>query len=328
MRIPISIRLLSIAAAIAMIAACAGADTSATALKPLSLHGGAQPLVVDIPNVSHHACPATGPIEYVSGDSTNLIDIYAGDFVGQQPCDQISWTFKQPSAFFVDVKTHDLYVANTAGFDILVFHRGATMPYNTYTDPDPNGQYPGSVVVASDGTVIACNFNASKGPEHGSLSTWIGGPSGGTFVGNFPMTDYGGGRFMAINSHDTIYYTDSEYLGPIVLWSVTCLAGRCGPQSQSVGVKFRDPYEMAFDADGDLVVDDTQPSLLETFELPNPNHTSSFAVTGAGLALDALGGHVFTVDGGIKPPAEYSYPSGTLIGTVPIGRGLGIAFDP
>lgn len=330
MRYVANLQTLSTVAALALLTACSGGGSSAAAPNLASPQGGA-PFFNTRHIVSHYACPAEGPIEYIADDvNSGVIDVYSGgQFTGQPPCGQIVWTFNQQRAFFVDVNTHDLYVANPGDFDVLVFHRGETTPYNTYTDPDPNRQYPGSVVVASDGTVIACNFNAAHGPEHGSLSTWIKGPNGGTFVGNFPMIDYGESGFVAINRHDKVYYNDHANPGGDVLWSVSCPSGRCGHETQIAGVSFRDAFDMAFDAAGDLVVEDTQPGSIETFTLPNPR-PATFHVNGFpdGMAINVHGHHLFISDGTNLAPTEYSYPRGTLIGTAQAGRGYGIAFDP
>ena len=275
-----------------------------------------------------YACPAIGPLKYVTDALNNVINVYTGKFNEQTPCGQLTGDLTQPQSLYVDVRTHDLYVANTGGFDVVVFHRGQTTPFNTYTDPDPNRQYPLSIVVAKDGTVIASNYHAVGGPEMGSLSTWIEGPNGGTFVGNFPYNDYGQGRYIAINEHDSVYYSDFELgIGGMLLWNVTCPLGHCGHQRQVAGVSFIDAFGMVFTADGDLIVEDTQPGKIETFELPNPT-PSSFFVMGSpdGLAINPSDQHLYIANGGPEEAEEYTYPGGVLIGTVP--GGIGVAVDP
>ena len=85
---------------------------------------------------SFDACPVTGTIEYISDFSNNVINIYKGRFAGQAPCGQISSSgMVNPQGMFVKASTHDLYVANTGGHDIFVFHRGARRPFKSYTDP-------------------------------------------------------------------------------------------------------------------------------------------------------------------------------------------------
>jgi hypothetical protein len=69
----------------------------------------------------------------------------------------------------------------------MVFHRGRLFPYNTYSAPFQ--PYPYGVTVTNDGTVVASNAFSNFGPQGGSISTWIKGPNGGTFVGTFPMVN-------------------------------------------------------------------------------------------------------------------------------------------
>jgi len=236
----------------------------------------------------------------------------------------------QPQTLYVDERTHDLYVANTGGFNVVVFHRGQIAPFNTYTDPDPNKQYPGSIVVAKDGTVIASNYYAVNGPEMGSFSTWIEGQNGGTFVGNFPFNDYSQGRYIAINKKDVVYYSDLQPIaGGNLLWFVRCPLGHCGRQRQVAGVSFTDAFGMVFTDDGDLVVEDTQPGRIKTFELPNPL-PAIFSTIGApvGLAINPSDQHLYIADAARAQAEEYTYPGGVLIGTVSGNLTPGVAFDP
>jgi hypothetical protein len=230
----------------------------------------------------------------------------------------------------VDFGTHDLYVANSGGFDILVFHRGQTHPYNTYTDPGL--QYPIDVTLAGDGTVIASNLGQAYGNELGSLSTWIAGPNGGTFVGNFPMTNDSQGGFVAVRKNGSVYYNDFDVTtGHGALWSLSCPAGACGTQTRVTGVSFVDPSGMAFDSTNDLLVTDTS-GIGETFELPNPS-PKKFRLFGHpyGMAISQSDHHWFTGDWSGNGAKEYSYPSGRLIGIVngdPHGWLRGVAADP
>jgi hypothetical protein len=86
---------------------------------------------------------------------------------------------------------------------------------------------------------------------------------------------------------------------------------------------------MAFDSAGDLFA---IYGVANTFELPNPN-PSTFPLIGSpwGMAINEQGNHLFVADNNGYAD-EYSYPSGVLIGTVPVNPGdgtpAGIAFDP
>jgi hypothetical protein len=354
MRIPTRAQVLSLAAAIALLAGCSGAGTSAIPPKPAPPQGGADALLSRAPTsilkamgrlkndaqtghhyVAYYACPATGPIEYLSDYNNSVINVYRGKFAGQSPCGQITSGVSNPEGIYVQRGSRDLYVANDGAHDVLVFHRGKMTPYNTYTDP--GGEDTFDVTVAGDGTVIASNLIKQTGPQRGSISTWRGGPHGGTFIGNFPMTNSNEGLFITVQKNGTVYFDDVDATsGRGLLWSVKCPAGACGTQKQVAGVSFNFPFGIGSDNAEDVLVDDLNTTLTtgtaNTFELPNP-HPKSFTLVGVpvGMAIDALDHHWFVADAKTNDAAEYSYPGGALVGTVPGNSGgdpVGIAVDP
>ncbi|HKW44997.1 MAG TPA: hypothetical protein VJN22_05010 [Candidatus Eremiobacteraceae bacterium] len=278
---------------------------------------------------SHFSCPPTGSLKYVSDVFFNVVNVYVGTFAGQAPCGQIASNALQfPSGLYVQPATHDLYVANH--HNVLVFHRGQPDPYNTYTDP--SGQDPINVTVAGDGTVLASNFTNVSQSEAGSISTWIGGPNGGTFVGNFPETNSEQGATIAAKKNGTVYFTDVDRtMLQGFLWTVSCPAGACGVQTRVAGVVLKFPSGMALDDTGDLLITDQMAVTLDTFELPNPN-PSTFALAGRpdSLAISRHDHHVFVLDYA-SVADEYSYPDGALIGTVSGPHDsvfAGLAVDP
>jgi hypothetical protein len=143
------------------------------------------------------------------------------------------------------------------------------------------------------------------------------------------LTDYGQGGYIAVQKYDTIYYNDFELPGGNLLWHVSCPRGRCGSETQVAGVSFTDAFCMVFDASGDLVVADTQPGRIETFELPNPN-PSSHIIGGypQGLAINEADNHLYTTDNTGSSAVEYTYPALTLVGTVRGSLIVGVALDP
>jgi len=344
-----ALRALNAAAAIALLAGCSGDGSSAIAPKLASRQSGANsemlrvPAAVDLPivlrdnaNTGHHfksfySCPAKGPIKYVSDYDNSVVNVFEGKFAGQAPCGQMTAGLFGPWGMYVDVGSHDLYVANDLDHNIVVFHRGQTTPYNTYTDP--SFQDPVDVVVARDGTVIASNLlRPHHFPSTGSISTWVGGPNGGTFVGNFPMASGQKGQFVTVQRKGDVYFDD--FIGQTnlgALWFVSCPTGACGAQTQVAGVSFNSPGGLTFDDTNDLLVNNGF-GQAETFELPNPN-PKTFPVLGipVGMAINELDHHWFVTDAANNDAAEYLYPGGKLVGTVPgnpNGDPMGIAIDP
>jgi hypothetical protein len=313
------------ASAIAFLSGCSGGGSSSLVPTPVS------PQTVAHHFASFYACPAQGPIKYVSDFNNNLIDIYVGKFAGQAPCGQITSVLNSPWGIFAEPRTHDLYVANYGAHDIVAFHRGQTTPFNTYTDP--SFQDPVDVAVAKDGTVIASNQLRPNFPLAGSLSTWIGGPNGGTYVGNFQMPHGSEGLYVTVQRDGTVYFDDliSTNWNFGALWHVSCPAGACGQQTQVTGVSFNSAGGLASDDAEDLLAINGA-GFADTFELPNPN-PKAIPLTGdaVAMAVNRLDHHMFVTDVLNNYAAEYSYPSGKLIGTVPgnAGAGLfGIAVDP
>jgi hypothetical protein len=292
------------AAMIAFLTGCSG-GVSSIAPSPATQQGGAQGRQFKV----HDACPATGAIEYVSDGPNHVIYVYAGNFAGQAPCGQITVGLTFPAGLFVQTSSHDLYVAYE----------------------DPSNQNVEDVAVAPDGTVLATNYHKRNKTERGSISTWIGGPNGGTFVGNFPMQHSKDGYNITVRNNGIVYFSDVAHDCRGELWKMRCPAGACGTQTQIAGVLFEFPGGMQFDASDDLVAAD-QAGLVETFELPNPS-PKTFPVTGdpVGMALSESDHHLFVAVQRNNYAAEYSYPGGKLIGTLPgmpFGLLYGIAFDP
>jgi hypothetical protein len=325
MRNPSHIQLIVAVAATAMFAGCSGHGSSALGPGPVS-PASTRHLA------SFYSCPASGSIKYVADDRLNAIYIYSGRLSGQSPCGQIaSAALNIPTGLHVQAATHDLYVANKYGHDVLVFHRGDVTPYNTYTDP--TGQLPIDITVAPDGTVLASNYTNPSQSEAGSISTWIGGPSGGTFVGNFPETNSEQGAYIAVKKNGTVYFDDVDrHILQGFVWTVSCPAGACGVQTRVRGVVLQFPGGIAFDSAGDLLVTDVFAATADTFELPNPV-PSTFSMAGRpwDMIISTGGRNIFTFNSFLNEAVEYSYPGGALIGSVSGVSGgaiSGVAVDP
>ena len=347
MRISISLQAFSAAAVIGVLAGCASGTALAPHPSTVQSHShstsGRIPVALS-PRVllklrlapPHHyasfdACPATGTIEYLSDYSNNVVNIYKGKFAGQAPCGQLAPSgMSNPQGMFVKASTHNLYVANTGGHDILVFHRGATTPFKTYTDPGT--QNPDDITVAKDGTVIAANIFQANFQEAGSISTWH---KDGSFVGNFPMPNSFEGLYVTVQKDGTLYYNDVDLTsGSGLLWTGSCPNGACGAFA-STGATTSFPGGLR-SADGEDVVqiDQNAPGggALVTYE-SFPTGTSCAIGAGDPDAMDinATQHHVFYADALNDGGGEISYPSCGAIGTVPgnaNGLPIGAAVDP
>jgi hypothetical protein len=344
MRIPTSTQLMSAAAALALLAGCSSG--SAIAPKPSTPQGHVQSLMSRIPIAlspiallkvnlgtgrhfkSFDACPASGTIEYLSDYSNNVINIYAGKFAGQAPCGQLG-SVSRPQGMFVKGSTHDLYVANTGGNDIVVFHRGQVNPYRTFTDPGV--QNPDDVTVAADGTVIAANIFQPMGHEQGSISTWH---SDGTFVGNFSMPNSFEGLYVTVQKNGTLYYNDVDFTsGSGLLWTGSCPNGACGAFT-STGATTAYPGGLRSADHQDLLqIDQNAPGggALITYEsFPTGTSCAIGAGDPDGMDLNRKQRHVFYADALNDVGGEMKYPSCAPIGTVPgnaNGLPIGAAVD-
>jgi hypothetical protein len=310
--------------AVALLVGCA----SGSAISP----GLASKKVGSHVRIDHKAgyftCPAQASLRYVSDVINSVINVYVGRFAGQSPCGQIP--SDTPLGMHVELASHDLYVANFRGNNIVVFHRGQLTPYNSYVDP--SGQRPSDVTVAPDGTVIAANQDCT-------LSTWIGGPSGGTFVGTFTKPECRGGgiTFIAVQTTGTLYYVASgSGASREKLWSVSCPGGNCSVPIRVPGahVDFFGSGVAADSAGSVLAVKASANggnNKLATFDLPNPKPSIMDLATGfpLGIAINEQDHVLFVADN--TGATEYIYPSGKVIGTVsgnPGGAMDGIAIDP
>jgi hypothetical protein len=341
MRIVTQIRALGAAAAFAFLVGCSGSPSIAP--KPSAPQGYVHSLVGRIPvalsplamlkvhigSGDHYAtfdhCPATGTIEYISDYSNNVVFIYKGKFASQAPCGQLSpGGMINPQGMFVNGATHDLYVANSGGHNIMVFHRGARSPFKKYTDPSV--QNPDDVTVAKDGTVIAANIFQANFNENGSISTWH---KGGAFVGNFPMPNSFEGLYVTVQKDGTLYYNDIDFTsGAGLLWTGNCPNGACGTFT-STGATTSFPGGLRSADSEDLVqIDQNAPGggALITYE-SFPTGVSCAIGGGDPVAMDINKPehHVFYADALNDAGGEISYPSCAPIGTVSgDGRGLPI----
>ena len=149
MRIPVPVKVLSAAAALALLAGCSNASAVTPTSSKIQSHtylpmSGRIPSVVNpvemlklrpsgTPNhkASFYACPATGPILYVSDFNNSSINIYKVPFTGHGPCGQLTTASGLVNPQGLIVRHGDLFVANTGAGCRGVPPR-ATKPYHLH----------------------------------------------------------------------------------------------------------------------------------------------------------------------------------------------------
>ncbi len=345
MRSPTPVRVLSAIAVLMLVTGCANgsavAPTSATIQghRYLAMSGRVPNVVnpvemlkmrlVGVPNhkVSFDTCPATGPIVYVSDVINSIVDIYKVPFASQAPCGELTGSSGLVNPFGMIVRHHDLFVANASGFNVFAFHRGATMPYITYTDPTCGGELPEDVAVSNDNYVFATNVNSFG--CNGSISIWH--KQSGILVGNIPNPAGAASYFLTIQKDGTLYYTDSTP----ALYRGSCAGGVCGAFTNT-SATFAFPGGLR-SADGEDVVLDDQSApgggALLAYEPPDFSSPGVCTIHGSdpvGFDISRQQQRAFVADSGLNKVLEVSYPDCKLIGTVPGNAGgllVGVAKD-
>lgn len=276
---------------------------------------------------SFDACPASGPIVYVSDFALSTVSIYKVPFAGHAPCGVLTASsgLSQPEGMIV--RHNDLFVANTGGLNVVAFHRGALTPYITYTDPSCSGEFPADVTVSNDNFVFATN--ELSGTCSGSISIWQ--KQSGALVSNIPNQAGANSYLLTIQKDGTLYYDDNSF----ALYKGNCAGGACGAFTNT-GASFAFPGGLRSVDDEDVVLDDQSApggGALFTYEPPdfsNPEVCTLGESDPVTMDINHQQHHVFIADAGLDEALEFSYPGCKLIGTVAgstSGEPVGIAKD-
>jgi hypothetical protein len=343
MLIPTPIRALGAAAALVILAGCSNGSTIAPTSSPIQNHHfqvmsgrvpsvlnpvgmlKLRPMVTPDHTASFDACPAVGPILYMSDFNTSTINIYKVPFTGHGPCGHLKAVINPQGMI---VRHNDLFVANTGAMDVVAFHRGATKPYITYTDPGCGGQFPADVTVSNDNFVFATNLFGINSCA-GSISIWQ--KQTGALVGNIPNQASVSSYFLTIQKDGTLFYDDNS----TGLYKGSCAGGACGSFTNT-GATFAFPGGLR-SADGeDVVLDDQSASgggALFTFEPPDFSNPAVCTLGGqdpVSFDINHNQKHVFVADAGLDEISEFTYPGCKPIGSIPgnnSGLPIGIAKD-
>jgi hypothetical protein len=339
------IHVLSAAVTFAMLAGCSSGTAIIPASSTMQSHHS-QPMSGRIPTIvnpflplklrdvgtanqrpSFNACPASGPIVYVSDANYNVIYIFKVPFAGQSPCGLLAASSGLVTPQGMIVRHHDLFVANTGGMNVVAFHRGATKPYITYTDPTCGFEYPLDVTVSNDNYVFATNIYG--GDCFGSISIWQ--KQSGALVGHIRNQAHAYSDFLTIQKDGTLYYDDTSP----ALYKGSCAGGSCGSFTNT-GATMTYPGALRSVDGEDVVLDDEFApggGALLTYEPPNfisPDVCTLGGSDPASFDINLRQHHAFIADALLNEALEFTYPDCKLIGTVrgsSYGAPSGIAKD-
>jgi hypothetical protein len=263
-------------------------------------------------------CPARGTIEYVSDAEFNMIYIFVGNWRNDFPCGTLTAGLSGP--WGLTVHAHNLYVANSVQGNVLVFHRGATTAFMTYSDHTGGiTHYPQDVTVAPDNTIIATNVGNSHDAT-GSISTWR---PGGHLVGNFPSTPGIENFYVTVQKSGKVYYddsTDTVYVG-------RCPLGACGTfvNTGATGISYagqlRSLSYVKTGFDVAVLLNDEGNGVLDTFKsFPGPPssscHWPQVTTPEAGFDINYTNHHIYGAvpDTDFSTGIEMTYPGCVFIG--------------
>lgn len=333
----------AILAAVTGLAACSSGTQSAPTANVPSVQISTLPSGEHVVRLGSHVIRYGGPRRAVStrrgwisldakrkqllyGSSYNggFVNIYKAGGNNQQPIGQLTSGLVSPQGMVVDRK-HRLWVANTNGFTIEVFKRGATAPYKTLSNP---GYYAISVAVDSHGTVYAANAAGGSG-QKGNVTVWANGstsPTGYLTYSNFNVCSG-----VGVDKNDNVYVSYVPTSGP-----PTVVEFPAGSQNGApLGIGSPGLSNITFDSSGNLVME----TLYGTLGIWAPPYTSGPART-----INALGNsptinktdkkiwiaYANPTNGMIE---GYNYTSGALVDTITAGFNdagypQGVAVDP
>lgn len=270
--------------------------------------------------------PEVGPLVYASKFIQSSIVVYAQRGPGLYPVAKISDSVHGPQGLFVD-RRGDLYVANTIGQNVLVFHRGSIHAYRVLNDAN---EWPASVAVDTVGTVYVGNIhNETGGP--GSIAVYPPGvdePARKLTFPNFKIMALAVNKLNDVlvsymdvapgsNTHDPLY--GSNYRGGRIAEMVHGFTPALSPTS----LTWITPGGMQIDAHGRVVVAEqgrvnAPNGGLSVYDLAANTKLSSFGFEEFSPMAEALSGDqqtIWGIDSMLGTLNQYSYPAGVLLRT-------------
>ena len=283
----------------------------------------------------------SAPLLYVSegvgfeegpGGSSGYVEIYDQRGTHQTPIGQIAGlNFNE--GLHVS-KNGDLYVAEAESFDVQVYHRGGTLPFETLSDPN---EYADNVAEGPEGTIFVSSGASSTGnfqPGPGDVAVYAPGSLSPT--GTLTDPRWTSANAVAVDSRGDAY---------------VCWSGRSGngieefPKGSAppidVATEVTNCGEMIFDQHDHLVVADETgiqvlfgpngPWPLITFDRGGLPHLHV-----GGLAFGSTAKNLYVPSNlsGFNTVWVYDFPRGRMINTItqglvdPNAYTLGVAADP
>lgn len=308
---------IALATAVAAMIASAGCSMHQSALSPLA---GAPKAAPAARVVSH---TGSAPIIYVAETFADQVQVFDQAGKGQAPIATIDEGLLQPEGMFV-TPDEDLYVANLAGQDVAVFHKGATAPYETLTD---SSEQPVDVAVDTNGTVYVTNYEDTNNDiGSGSISVYAGGSTTPTSTLSIPGNAY--------VEDCTLDKTHDLYVGYRIdsngKWAIAKFNNGTGTP-HTTAFKIAGAGGMQFDAAQNLAVIDVVNTDIAIYKtgMANPIQTIFVGNGVDGVAFNGGGNHVYAANPNALTIYEYAFPSGTPINSfVADGFPTNIATDP
>ena len=186
-----------LAAALGLLTACSGGAQPSALDAGLRTQSGSQTLPATVPDLADQRTFAndTGP-RYVYISDANFVDEF--DRYGKLKA-KITSGMNAPQGIFVDT-SHNVWIANAYGGNVLMFAEGATSPTRTLDD---TGALPSDVTLGPDGTAYVANILDPNGP--GSILVYPPGQNTASRKLRDPIMEQN--RFITIDAKGDLFVT-------------------------------------------------------------------------------------------------------------------------
>jgi sugar lactone lactonase YvrE len=227
--------------------------------------------------------------------------------------------FRSPYAVAVDA-AGDVYVPDegNSAYDgsVLVF-KDPSKP--AFLKLDDRGALPSDLAVGTDGTVYVANGYDERGcGGGGDVRVYARGAASASYtICDAALgQNYSQVNGIAVDARGDVFVTweaNSKRFGEVRVFTP-------GPHytGHFLAPKFKNPYAIAIDARGNVVVSDVGAPAVEVFARGANAPKYTFAQTGDPVraAFDATGSHLYVADALANQIDEYAYPSGVLVNTI------------